>query len=451
MLTTHLPAKRGFSNVDFDSFDFNLSLFHSTPFISSHSTPELDLSAIGSPYKRSRLNQTHHLAKQWSWSRTAAADVQHQFSAKAIPSSSIKPLTFLPDNLAHAEAKKDKCNDKEGPCFLPYAFVCSPSRDMPAERPALSSNAGTGKQKVLGTSRLEEPRSTKFGTSRPNNNAHSASSRRRAPVPGENHPRLAATWRETTSSRGADNPISARSQGRAPIYDVPISRTNVSSSSVATDGLEPPPNFCSSSVSQVDPTEEQHTLYSTRRPPRSDAELYHDANAFIQYNGSDDVGIGFGLPFIHQTLHLPSEMTNHYLELPDPSFGFAELFSEPEPMTDTSEANPTSNTCALVSNLLDNAFAYNPASTTQTAPSADYWDAKLLDQDFNWDWGHNFIQRTNNEEVASIRFPSSSIVATRTGNYLDTSSTSMERENMHTETPGIDCKCIFYTSNPFRL
>lgn len=443
MLATHLPAKRGFSNVDFDSFDFNLGLFHSTPFVSSHSTAELDLSAISSPYKRSRPNQTHHLAEERSWSRTAVGDVQHQFSAEAIPSSSIKPLTFLPDNLAYAGAKKDKCDDEEGPCFLPYAFVCSPGRDMPAERPALSSNAGTGKQKVLDTSRLEGPRSTKLSTSRSNNNAHSASSRRRAPVPGENHPRLAATWRETTSSRGADNPISARSQRRAPVYDVPISRTNVPSSSVATDGLEPPPDFCSSSVSEVDPTEVQQTLYSTRQPPRSDAEPYHDANPFIQYNGSDEVGIGFGLPFIHQTPRLGSEMTNHYLELPD-LFDFPELFLEPERANDTSEANSTSNTSAFVSNMLDNPFGYDPASTTQPTLSADYWDAKLFDQDFDWDWEHNFTQRTNNEEVASIRFPSSSIVTIRTGNYPDTSSTSMERENMHTETPGIDCKCIFY-------
>ncbi|KAH8654610.1 hypothetical protein BGZ60DRAFT_157347 [Tricladium varicosporioides] len=94
------------------------------------------------------------------------------------------------------------------------------------------------------------------------------SRRLRKPVPGVNPPRLATTWRETTSSRGAENTFMIGVQGKS--NDATASTSNVSSSNTVADGLEslnfPHAIECESSpVPEFNATGEERTAHPSIR------------------------------------------------------------------------------------------------------------------------------------------------------------------------------------------
>jgi hypothetical protein len=201
MLAPHSTAKRKTcADGALDNFDFNVGVFD-CPIL---------------PHKRARVvDQHHYSAKEWSWS-------------SASPYFPCLPPTSFPVYLNPVEGHVDEERTRG---FFPTATAGTAFGDMPAKRrrPRQSSDAENGRM-----SDLEGPHSAQLSSSRSNKNDHGTSSRR-LPFPGENPPRLAATWHETTSSRGAENTFMAGVQG-PPNY-VTSSPPNFSSG-IMTDGVE---------------------------------------------------------------------------------------------------------------------------------------------------------------------------------------------------------------------
>lgn len=445
MLATHPPPSEYFPDIDSDvDLDVNLGVFHTIPLLGHHHTQTLDFSTITPPYKRARPHD-------WSWSRAATADVQHALSAAAATSFPCAPLTFLPDYPIHVEANEDGCENQQTDCFLPNASVSAPGRDMPPKRTALSSDAG--KRKSIDTSVLEDSRSTKLSSSKSNNSSRGVSSRR-PPVPGENRPRLAATWRETTSSRGADNSYSVRSQVKA--NDVTASMSNVSSSEVATDGLESRDDYdliSGDSLSaweleawELDAIEEQQALYSTQHLPHSDSETSHNITDLRSYNDHSSIEPEYDFSHFqtHQFLNTRSDMSINDL------FQAAEFESYDMEFTSVpSEANLASNNLASMSTSSSNPFEDCVPSTIRpeyTLHMNDGWVDFPLLVNFN----PSTITQATNTDRSPPWFSERSSVPAQARAYADTSDTSMERENMHLETFGTQCKFIVVLSNNFR-
>jgi hypothetical protein len=187
----------------FDTFDFNSEMFQ------NHT----------SPYKRARLiNQSRDLAYEWNWS-TATTDNEYQRSTTAAISFPHAPLVSFPHSA----------------CFLSTMSASASGRDIPAKRPRPPQSTDVGKNTPVKTSSLEASGPSQSSPSNSNRNPRGLVPRRR-PFPGENAPRLAATWRETTSSRGAENTFSARS--REQLNHVTTSIPNVSSSGSVTEAFE---------------------------------------------------------------------------------------------------------------------------------------------------------------------------------------------------------------------
>jgi hypothetical protein len=212
-LATHPNGKRLADDAfpTLDTFDFNSEVFQ------NHI----------SPYKRARLiSQPRHLAYEWSWS-TATTDNEYQLSTTAAISFPCAPLVPFPDHYSPFEGN--------AACFLSTVSASASGRDMPAKRPRPPQSTDAGKNTPVTTSSLEASRPRQSSPSDSNRNTRGLVPRRR-PFPGENAPRLAATWRETTSSRGAENTFSARS--REQLNHVTTSTSNVSSSGSVTDALE---------------------------------------------------------------------------------------------------------------------------------------------------------------------------------------------------------------------
>jgi hypothetical protein len=216
MLATYPNAKRKFradntfSTLDLKPFDFSIGVFPST--IHAH--------------KRARLSQPRPLAKEWSWGlATTAADDEHSLSTTAALSFSCTPWTSFPDNPIPVDAYED--NERPGR-FL--STVSSADKDMPTmKRPRLVKSSDAGKGPLSETLEPRDPHPSQISPSRPNKP-------RRPPFPGENPPRLRTSWRETTSSKGAENPYSVRNQEKA--NTVTASTSSASPSSVVTDGLK---------------------------------------------------------------------------------------------------------------------------------------------------------------------------------------------------------------------
>jgi hypothetical protein len=175
-------------------------------------------------HKRSRLNQSLDrppFAEGFCLGGAVAIDDQCR------PNATRSPFGAPYRNMRSPTGKSTQVNpkingfgDEQSNNVLPNALNTSRFEGMPypspaARNPNLSSNAGRGKS---------------TSSHAPSNRSNGFSSRRRR-LPGENLPRLASTWRLTTSPRGSDNLLSARShtKGNTP-------RTFTSGSTVVTDG-----------------------------------------------------------------------------------------------------------------------------------------------------------------------------------------------------------------------
>ena len=442
MLATHSPAKRTFcsaadvySNLDFDTFDFNLGVFHRIPLLSYHDTQKLNFSTISPPYKRARPSQPDHLAEEWSWSRATTPDVQHKFSAAATTSFPCPPVTSLPSYLIDVEANEDGCDNEKTACFLSNASVSSASGDMPAKRPVLPSNAG--KHKSIDKSDLEDSGSAKLNSSISDKNNRGVSSRRR-PVAGENIPRLAATWRETTSSRGSDNTFRVRSQVNA--NDVTASMSDVSFSGVATDGLESNNDYNLllddwSLVCGPNAIEGQQTLYSAPQLPHSELSP-HNISALTPYIVPGNIEGDFDfLPIsTHQYPDTGSEMANNYISCTANSDIFAM-----EPTNILSEPNLVLNplTSLSTSSSIHLGSVSSSVLPNDTSHSNDNWNSSsCLPELEDFNWGN--ISQASNTDTTSFWFPGISPVAAQT------------EADINLETLDTQCKCIIVSSNNFR-
>jgi hypothetical protein len=118
--------------------------------------------------------------------------------------------------------------------FLSNATASSAVGDMPAKRRRQRKSSDA---ENFRTSDPEGPNATQLDSSKTNKNNRRTSSRRR-PFPGENPPRLAATWRKTTSSRGAENTFVVGVQDKSD--EVTASQSNISSSGTMVDGVQSP-------------------------------------------------------------------------------------------------------------------------------------------------------------------------------------------------------------------
>ena len=308
---------------------------------------------------------------------------------------------------------------------------------MPAKRRVLPSNAG--KHKSLDKSDLEDSRSAKLSSSISDKSNRGVSSRRR-PVAGENIPRLAATWRETTSSRGSDNTFRVRTQVNA--NDVATSMSNVSFSGVATDGLESNDDYNlllddGPSVFEPNAIEGQQNSYSAPQLPHSELSP-HNISALTPYIDPDDIEGDFDFrPFsTHQYPDTGSEMANNYISWPPNSDIFAI-----EPTNILSESNLILNPSTSLSTSLSIPFESSVSSSVLPNDifySNDNWTPKVFllePEDFNWS---NITQATNTDPT-SFWLPGISPVTAQT------------EADINLETLAAQCKCIIVSSNNFRL
>jgi hypothetical protein len=184
-----------------------------------------------SPHKRARLiSLPGHLADEWSWS-TATTDDEYQLRTTAATSYPCVPLVSFPDYYILPEG--------DAACFLSAVSASASDSDMPAKRPHPVRSSDMGKSTPVEKPNLEGSFPKQTSPSNSNKNTRGVAPRRRPrrqPFPGENNARLAATWRETTSSRGAENTFSKR--GQEQLNRVTASTSNVSSSGSVTGALE---------------------------------------------------------------------------------------------------------------------------------------------------------------------------------------------------------------------
>jgi hypothetical protein len=421
MLATHPPAKRTFSSAgDYYSnveFDVNLSVSHNIPLLHHPYTQALGLSTITPPCKRGR---PHHFADQWSGGGAATAEVQRELSAAAATSFSYAPLTFPPDYPTHVEANEEGCENEQTGCFLPNTSVSAPARNMRVKRTATSSDAV--KDKSMDTSNVEDSRSSKLSSSNSNHNSWGVSSRRR-PVPGENRPRLAANWRETTSSRGADNSYNVPSHVKTD--DVTASMSNAPSSEIATDGLEFRGGF--NVISGESSFAFAPAVDELLQRCHSDIETYHNMTAPTPYNGLNN--IEHGSDFAHiQSHQFPDARSNiHTNDLFRPAIDMA-FTSVP------SQTNFAPNNCASMSPLPSSAFENSAYATMPPEYALNLHD----------DWGSGLNLKW------SVDFNPATIMAPQARVYGDTSDTSKERENMPHDYFNTQCKFVVVSSNKLR-
>ncbi|RDL40099.1 uncharacterized protein BP5553_00078 [Venustampulla echinocandica] len=186
-----------------------------------------------SPHKRARLlSPPCYLTDECSWS-TVTTDDQYQLSTTAAISFPCAPLVSFPGYYNPFEGKGDAA------CLLSTVSASASGRDVPSIRARPVQSSDTGKGTPIKKWDLEGSCSRQPSPSNSNKNTHGWAPRRRPrrrPFPGENASHLATTWGETTSSRGAENTISGRSQEQLTL--VTASTPSVSSSGSMTDALE---------------------------------------------------------------------------------------------------------------------------------------------------------------------------------------------------------------------
>lgn len=307
---------------------------------------------------------------------------------------------------------------------------------MPAKRPVLPSNAG--KHKSPDKSDLEDSRSAKISSSISDKNNRGVSSRRR-PVVGENIPRLAATWRETTSSRGSDNTFRVRSQVNT--NDVPASMSNVSFSGVATDGFQSNNDYNVllddwPSVCEPNAIEGQQTLYSASQLPHSELSP-HNISALTPYivTGNIEGDFDFSPISTHQYPDTGFEMANNYISWPANSDIFAM-----EPTNILTESNLVLNPSTSLSTSLSIPFGSSVSSSVlpnDISHSNDDWTSSFLLQEPE-DFNLSNITQATNTDTTSIWFTGISPVAAQT------------EADINLETFTTQCKCIIVSSNNFR-
>lgn len=409
MLATQPNAKRKFRADNVEPFDFDVDVFPSP--IHDH--------------KRARLSQHRTLAKDWRWGLgTATADDEHRRSITAALSFSCRPWTSFPDTPIPADAHED--NERAGH-FL--STVSTAEKDMPAmKRPRLVKSSDAGNGSLSETLELEGPQTPQIGPLRQNKP-------RRPPFPGENPPRLRASWRETTSSKGAENPYSVRNQENG--NNVTASKSNASSFSVVANGLETGCDYnvtyrdlsLGSNFSAVERQQTVHTTEPIMETPHNMKSLANTEVGQSYYENFDlsaEHATNLDLPlsadsYIFDSFegHDSSKMSDIDLLHHSPTYLRPHLWSSSGAQSPTGRSGSTNHE---TTNTLS--FQHN---FVESSSSFDTFDSSHPFMDFNFPPPGEGIE---------ISLPTLSEIRR-----------TMEGGNVNLESHGTQCKCLLYASN----
>ena len=404
MLATQPNPKRKFRADNVEPFDFDVDVFPSP--IHDH--------------KRARLSQHRTLAKDWRWGLgTATADDEHRRSITAALSFSCRPWTSFPDNPIPADAHED--NEGAGH-FL--STVSSAEKDIPAmKRPRLVRSSDEGNGSLSETLELKSPQAAPIGTLRHNKP-------RRSPFPGENPPRLRATWRETTSSKAAENPYSVRNQENG--NTVPASKSSASSSSVVADGLETGSDYnvayrdlpLASKFSAVERLQTVHSTEPTMETPHNMLSLLNTEVGQSYYDNFDlsaEHATNLDLPLSADSYKFDSFDGHHSGKMSDVDLlHHSRTYLRPHLWSSSGAQSPTERSGSTnheTTNTLSFQHMFGESSS-----SFDTFDANYPFMDFNFPPPGEGIQ---------ISLPTFSDI-----------SRTMQGGNISLETHGTQCKCI---------
>jgi hypothetical protein len=294
---------------------------------------------------------------------------------------------------------------------------------MPAmKRPRLVKLSDAGKGSLSEILELEGPQAPQTVPARHNKP-------RRPPFPGENPPRLRASWRETTSSKGAENPYSVRNQENA--NTVTAFKSSASSFSNVADGLETGSDYNDayrdlSLASKFSAVERQQTAHSTEPI----METPHNMKSLL----NTEVGQSYYDTFNSSAEHA----TNLDFLSPADSYKFDSFeghHSNEKSDVDLLHHSPT----YLLPHLWSSSGAQSP---TERSGSTNHETTNTLSFQHMFGESSSFDTFDSNHPFMDFNFPPPGEgIQISLPTFSDIRMT-MEGGNINLETHGTQCKCI---------
>lgn len=220
------PGKRDISNaaeicpnLNLDNRELTPSIFNNSALLLYPDSQITDVHSSTQPYKRPRLNQHHLPTEFWRAESGTGPSTRRDFVREPVilgqPPGRYESLVDFDRNVDGW--------DKEQARYFPDVSRSLAARNMTEKRQFLSS--GPAQERVLSSAEHDPSAPLR----RP----------RRRPVPGELVPRLATTWRETTSSKGSEHTFNRQTLSRPQGLNRDESR--VSSLRARNASLQSPP------------------------------------------------------------------------------------------------------------------------------------------------------------------------------------------------------------------